>query len=600
MCGICGDIRLNHQITSRAVIEKMNQHQVCRGPDDAGIYIDGPVGLGHRRLAIIDLSKKSSQPLYDAQHDLVLVFNGAIYNYRKLRTELKKQGHQFNSEGDSEVILKAWAQWGECCVNHLIGMFAFVIYDRKQQLCFMARDRLGIKPLYYAPTANRIRFASSLPALLAGGDINTQLDQQALHHQFTLHGVVPAPMTVFNGIRKLPPGYVMRIPLQGLPLTIPYWNLIAHRPPKPKTPEEWTQAITQSLMTAVKRHQLADVDVGVLLSGGLDSSLLVALLAEQGQEKIQTFSIGFEDHLAESGNEFTYSDQVAQHYQTEHHQIQIANHQIIEQLPKAIGKMHEPMFAQDAIGFYLLAQQVSKTVKVVQSGQGADEIFAGYFWYQQMAQWGGDPLRRFARFYFDRDHNEYLQMITPEYCADDFTADTISHYLSSPFAQTYMDAVLRMDTTMLITDDPIKRVDNMTMAWGLEARVPFLDHELVELAASMPLDMKLGPTHSPSVGNHLGKHVLKTIARGHLSDELIDRPKAYFPVPPLKYVQGEFLSFMRDILNSTACQQRGLFQKNYVNTLLNNPENHFTRIRGNKLWHLAAFELWLQTMEDSV
>ncbi len=607
MCGISGDIRLDQQPASREAIEKMNQRLARRGPDDDGIYIDGAVGFGHRRLSIIDLSEKSHQPLVDQQHDLVLVFNGTIYNYRELRSELATKGHRFTSEGDSEVILKSWAEWGADCVDHLLGMFAFVIYDRKQRLCFMARDRLGIKPLYYAPSAGRIRFASSLKALVASGDIDTSIDPKALHHQFTLHGVVPAPMTIYKGVRKLNPGYVMRIPLNGeAPLVMPYWDLKACRPGTPKEPEEWIGAIHESLGTAVRRRMLAsDVPVGVLLSGGLDSSLLVALLAEQGQKNLQTFSIGFEDQPEEAGNEFHYSDQVVERYGTDHHKIQIPNDHVIERLPEAVAEMAEPMFAQDAIGFYLLAEQVSKSVKVVQSGQGADEVFAGYFWYPQMHEWGGDPLRRFSRFYFDRDHDEYLKMVSSDFRGEDYTSQTVQHYLDKPFSDEYIDSVLRMDTTMLITDDPVKRVDNMTMAWGLEARVPFLDHELVELAASMPPEMKLGGKstdahvsfngkgQSKTIAGGHGKHVLKAIARGRIPDDVIDRPKGYFPVPSLKYVRGEFLDFMCDILNSSECRNRGIFERDYIDVLLNSPEKHLTRIQGSKLWHLAVFELWL-------
>ena len=377
----------------------------------------------------------------------------------------------------------------------------------------------------------------------------------------------------------------MKIPLEGTPLLMPYWNLHACRPDQPKTVMEWKEIIHDSLAKAVRRRMLAaDVPVGVLLSGGLDSSLLVALLAEQGQDKLQTFSIGFEDQPEESGNEFYYSDQVVERYQTDHHKIQIPNDHVIERLPEAVTEMSEPMFAQDAI----------------------DEVFAGYFWYPQMHEWGGDPLNRFARFYFDRDHDEYLQMVMPDYHGANFTAATVQKHLDAPFADEYIDAVLRMDTTMLITDDPVKRVDNMTMAWGLEARVPFLDHELVELAASMPPELKLGggvndahvrfdgTGEARSIAGGHGKHILKMIARGRIPDEVIDRPKGYFPVPSLKYVRGEFLEFMREILLSDTCIQRGIFDRAYIDKLLQEPEQHLTRIKGSKLWHLAVFELWLQ------
>jgi asparagine synthase (glutamine-hydrolysing) len=258
----------------------------------------------------------------------------------------------------------------------------------------------------------------------------------------------------------------------------------------------------------------------------------------------------------------------------------------LRRLPEAVDQMSEPMFAQDAVAFYLLAEQVSKTVKVVQSGQGADEVFGGYFWYPRMAaETSGSALDRFRRHYFDRDHDEFLAMVGPAYHGPDYTAEMIAGHLAEPFADEFIDQVLRMDTTLLITDDPVKRVDNMTMAWGLEARVPFLDHQLVELAAAMPPELKLASG---------GKHVLKTIARGLVPDAVIDRKKGYFPMPALKYVRGEFLNFMQDILNSRACRERGLYQRSYVDKLLDAPEQHHTRIQGSKLWHLALLEYWLQ------
>jgi asparagine synthase (glutamine-hydrolysing) len=246
------------------------------------------------------------------------------------------------------------------------------------------------------------------------------------------------------------------------------------------------------------------------------------------------------------------------------------------------------MFGQDAIGFYLLSEQVSKDVKVVQSGQGADEVFGGYFWYPQMKssfEESGDALESFRKHYFDRDHDEMTQMLNPAHIERDFTSEYIQELLETPHADSFIDAVLRADTTMLIVDDPVKRVDNMTMAWGLEARVPFLDHELVELAASMPIEMKLRDG---------GKYVLKKIARGMVPDSVIDRPKGYFPVPALKFVRGEFLDFMQDILNSQQCKERGIYQRSYVDKILKRPEDHLTPIKGSKLWHMALLEYWLQ------
>ena len=585
MCGIAGEFRFDNAPPKADTMACMLAKLARRGPDAEGQHADGAVRLGHRRLAIIDLSEKSAQPMVDAATRTALVFNGTIYNYPELRAELIGLGHAFHSDGDTEVILRAWLQWGEACVERLTGMFAFAIWNR--DTLFLARDRLGIKPLYYSESAGHFRFASTPQALLAAGGVDTSIDAVALHHHFTLHAVVPAPRTLYNGIRKLAPGTTLTVNARGDLLHRRYWSLKAQRPPVPRSEAEWTEAIHESLRQAVKKRiEIADVKVGVLLSGGLDSSLLVALLAEQGVPDLMTFSVGFEDQPEERGSEFEYSDPVAAMYGTRHHKFLIPNTEVLKRLPEAVDQMSEPMFAQDAVAFYLLAEQVSQTVKVVQSGQGADEVFGGYFWYPRMAaETQGSPLDRFRKHYFDRDHDEFLEMAAPAYHGPDATGELVAAHLAEPFADDFIDQVLRMDTTMLITDDPVKRVDNMTMAWGLEARVPFLDHTLAELAASMPAELKL---------RNEGKHVLKQIARGLIPDAVIDRKKGYFPMPALKYVRGDFLDFMRDILDSQACRNRGLYQRAYVQKLLDAPESHHTRIQGSKLWHLALTEYWLQ------
>jgi asparagine synthase (glutamine-hydrolysing) len=591
MCGIAGQLRLDGISADAEVVKRMMARLARRGPEGEGFHLDGPLGMGHRRLAIIDLSERSRQPMVDISAGLALVFNGTIYNYPQLRSELIDKGHIFQSDGDTEVILRAYAEWGEACVERLHGAFAFALWNRNTRSLFLARDRLGIKPLYFSQDAQRFLFASTPQAILTTGGVDTNIDPVALHHHLTLHAVVPAPHTILLGIRKLAPASTMTIDQKGQIETRCYWRVTAQRPEKALKEEDWVDAIHDSLRAAVrKRLLISDVKVGVLLSGGLDSSLLVALLAEQGVEDLLTFSVGFEDQPEERGNEFEYSDIVAERFRTRHHQFHIPNDQVLARLPEAVENMAEPMVSQDAVAFYLLAEQVSKTVKVVQSGQGADEVFGGYYWYEKMnADLVGSPLDRFRRYYFDRDHAEYLETVHRAYHGIDHTAYTIYGRLTEPGADTFMDQVLRMDTTMLITDDPVKRVDNMTMAWGLEARVPFLDHELVELAARMPPELKLASG---------GKHILKRIARGRVPDAVIDRSKGYFPMPALKFVRGEFLAFMRSILNSQACRNRNLFQRDYIKKLLAAPDQHLTRIQGSKLWHLALLEFWLQRNVD--
>lgn len=595
MCGLCGELHLAGKPANSAAIERMLPKLARRGPDFSGQWVQDSVALGHRRLAIIDLSERSNQPMVDNELGLVLVFNGAIYNYRELRADLQKHDYVFFSDGDSEVILKAYHRWGEQSPEHLDGMFAFAVWDINKQQLFLARDRMGIKPLYYSQTKQHFRFASNPQALLAAGDVDTSIDPIALHYQLTLHAVVPAPHTILKGIRKITPGTSITINTQGQLTQRRYWQLSACRQQdksgQEKSEQEWTDAIHDALREAVrKRLDVADVPVGVLLSGGLDSSLLVALLAEAGVKDLLTFSIGFEDQPEEKGSEFEFSDQVVERYGTRHHKYPISNLEVLPRLPEAVQAMAEPMVGQDAVAFYLLSEQVSQTVKVVQSGQGADEVFAGYFWFSRMDEdTDGSEVERFARHYFDRPHSEFLETVTPPFHGGDHTTHLIGELFSEPGADTFIDKVLRLDVTTLIVDDPVKRVDNMTMAWGLEARVPFLDHHLVELAAQMPAALKLASG---------GKHVLKSIARGLLPDTIIDRPKGYFPMPALKYVRGKFLEFMSDIVNSQACRQRGVYNRAYVDKLLAAPDQHFTALQGSKLWHLALLELWLQIHVD--
>ncbi len=591
MCGLFGALNFKQKSIDSTLAERMSERVARRGPDDSGEYYDGPVMLGHRRLSIIDLSPAGHQPMRDDSQRYCIVFNGTIYNYPELREQLIAEGYRFNSRSDTEVILNAYVRWGADCVERLHGMFAFAIWDSAQQNLFLARDRMGIKPLYYAVSSDGFYFASNPQVLLATGLFSTEIDPVGLHHQLSLHAVIPAPRTLLRSIRKCRPAFYLQVGVDAVVTDKRYWDLQAHRPDQVLSADDWNQAIHDSLMLAVKKRlTIADVPVGVLLSGGLDSSLLVALLAEAGQHDIRTFSIGFEDQPEERGHEFEFSDPVAQRYETLHQKFLIPNDEVLTRLPEAVAAMAEPMFGQDAVAFFLLSEQVSRSVKVVQSGQGADEVFAGYFWYAQMSDARAEPaLERFSRRYVDRDHREFLDTVSSQYHGEDYTSQLIADNLNTDQADSFLDAVLRFDVTTLIVDDPVKRVDNMTMAWGLEARVPFLDHHLVELAASCPPELKL---------NHGGKGVLKEIARGRIPDAVIDRPKGYFPMPALKYVRGDFYQFMADTLNSQRSRERGLFNRDYIDRLLSEPEQHFTRLNGSKLWHSALLEYWLQRHVD--
>ena len=588
MCGICGQLRFDKKPVQSGVLSTMMSKIARRGPDASGQWADGGIGFGHQRLSIIDLSNYASQPMKDEALDLVLVFNGTIYNYQSLRQDLTKQGYSFFSHSDTEVIIKAYHFWGEDCVTHLDGMFAFCIWNQKTNQLFVARDRMGIKPLYFNMTDQAFSFASNTQALVAIG-VDSSINSVALQQQLSLHGVVPAPNTILNGVNKIKPATTLTIDTKGKVVEKTYWQPKAQR--SNLSDAEHIERTHELLTKAVlKRMNASDVPIGVLLSGGLDSSLLVGLLHEAGHQDIRTFSIGFEDIDDEVGSEFEYSDQIVKQFNTTHEKYVVSNSQVLPRLGEAVANMAEPMVGQDAVAFYLLSEQVSKHIKVVLSGQGADEAFAGYFWYSRMQAESGTEVERFAKHYVDRPYEEYLQTVNQQYHSGNHTEAWLNKEFAKANADEFMDKVFRADITRLVVDDPVKRVDNMTMAWGLEARVPFMDYQLVEHALSISPGLKMSEE---------GKHPLKQISRGLLPDSVIDRKKGYFPMPALKYVRGEFLEFMADILNSTQCVNRGVYNQNFVQKLINQPEQYMTALNGSRLWHLALLEYWLQTNVDS-
>ncbi|MCB1896205.1 MAG: N-acetylglutaminylglutamine amidotransferase, partial [Rhodocyclaceae bacterium] len=587
MCGIAGELRFDGMPCEVASLVGMTEAQSRRGPDAHGLHLQPGRGFGHRRLKIMDLSDASQQPMFDPLLGVGIVFNGAVYNHPELRRELEGKGYRFYSHGDTEVLLKAYHAWGPDFVERLNGMFAFAIWERDSGRVVLGRDRLGIKPLYYAEVRGGLRFASSLPALLAGGGIDTDIDPIALNHYLSFHAVVPAPYTLLRGVRKLAPGHLMTIEADGTRSERCFWRLeYAHSEAEQgRSFDEWRDILLDGLRAAVKRRLVADVPVGALLSGGVDSSLIVGLMVEAGVTGLRTYNVGFEDVGGEKGNEFEYADIIAQRFETIHERIFVPESQLLERLPEAVQAMSEPMVSHDCIGFYLLSEAVSRHSKVVQSGQGADEVFGGYHWYPKLAG-SKEPVADYLAAFRDRDHAEYREVVTDGYLAGDASAEFVAHRFAEAGADDPVDKALRLDTTVMLVDDPVKRVDNMTMAFGLEARVPFLDHELVELAARIPARHKLAGG---------GKGILKEAARQVIPSAVIDRPKGYFPVPALKYLQGRVLEQVRDSLSSRSARERNLFRQPYVDRLLADPGAHITPLRGSKLWQLGLLEWWLQT-----
>jgi asparagine synthase (glutamine-hydrolysing) len=593
MCGIAGEMRFDG-LADAAAVARMTDALAPRGPDGAGVHTAGRIALGHRRLKIIDLSERGAQPMVLPELGLAGVFNGCVYNHRELRAELEGLGYRFFSASDTEVLLVAFHRWGAACVERVRGMFAFAIAERDTGVLTLGRDRLGIKPLYLAegpdPTGRRrLRFASSLPALLAAGEVDTALDPVALHHYLSFHAIVPAPRTILAGVRKLPPATVRTVRPDGSASDHVYWRPEHVRRPEHAgmTARDWADAVLDRLRTAVRRRTVADVPVGVLLSGGLDSSLVVALLAEQGQAGLKTFSVGFHAAGGESGDEFVYSDEVARTFGTDHRRILVDPARMLPAVDAAVTAMAEPMTSHDCVAFHLLSEEVSKDVAVVQSGQGADEVLAGYNWYPPLA---AVPRHRAVDSYLgvfaDRPHTAMPGLLQERWLLDhDPSRAFVAEHFAEPGADTTLDAALRIDSTVMLVDDPVKRVDNMTMAWGLEARVPFLDHEFVELAAACPPEHKLA---------HRGKGVLKAAARGVVPDSVIDRPKGYFPVPAIRHLSGPLLERVCDALTDPVAVARGLVRRDWLDTALTDPNGARTGPGANALWQVALLEMWLQ------
>ncbi len=581
MCGIAAELRFSEHPVDLAAVARMTAALAARGPDGSGAWHDERRALGHRRLQIIDLSERGAQPMTDSALGLTVVFNGCIYNYRELREQLSRAGYSFFSSSDTEVLLKGYHHWGEGLLERLLGMFAFVLCESASGRTIVVRDRLGIKPLYLAEIAggSGLRIASTLPALLAGGGIDGEIDPVALHHYLSWHSIVPAPRTILAGVSKLAPATVLTIERDGARRERRYWEPHFGEPRHGTQvqaggdgtgEEDWPALVRAGLRTAVERRMVADVPVGVLLSGGIDSSVIVGLLAEAGQSGLQTFSIGFPDSDGQSGNEFEFSDLIARELGTDHHRLRVELDELAAALPQTIAAMSEPMVSHDNVAFYLLSREVARSIKVVQTGQGADEVFAGYHWYPPMLQASeSQQVEVYERSFSDRSHEQIARLLAPGWrLARNVSHDFLAEHFAREGAAQPLDRALRLDQEVMLAEDPVKRIDNMSMAHGLEARTPFLDHELVELAARCPAQLKLADG---------GKGVLKSAARGIVPDAVIDRPKAYFPVPGLVTLEGPVLELARDALGSARARERGLWDAARLGELIATPNEHLRR-----------------------
>jgi asparagine synthase (glutamine-hydrolysing) len=587
MCGICGEFKFKERSFDDLKLISLMDAIANRGRDSKGTFKNSEVFLGHHRLSIIDTSEKSNQPMVIENY--VIVFNGIIYNYKDIRKKLIAKGHVFKSVGDTEVIIRSYIEYGDKCVDHFDGVFSFCIYNSISKNIFLARDRIGIKPLYYSINDNELIFSSSMTGILKNRN-NYEINPIALHYQFTLHSVVPAPHTIIKGINKLEPGHTLNVNKSGHAYLNKYFDVNETELINYKE-DEIISNIDVLLNNAIeKRLNIADVPVGILLSGGLDSSLITAI-SKKYKEKLNTFSIGFNTINDEIGNEFYYSDLVSQDFNTSHKKYKISDDDLYDNLDTVISNMSEPMFSQDSSAFFLLAEKVSLSNKVVLSGQGADEVFGGYFWYEQiMKDSSTSDTEILSKYYFDRTFDNYCSAIDKKYINGNYVFNDIDNKLKQMDKDlSILDKVFRLELSTFIIDDPVKRVDNMTMSHALESRVPFLDIELIKFMLSVKGKNKI---------NKSSKYYLKRLAERYLKKEVIYRDKFYFPVPPLKVIKDKFYKYCKDILSSEAAMQRGIYKKEYINKLLTKPNDNFTNLNGNELWHFTLLERWLQLNID--
>jgi asparagine synthase (glutamine-hydrolysing) len=618
MCGIAGIIRWETPVTEQE-IRSMCRMMVHRGPDEEGVYVGEGVGLGMRRLSIIDLAN-GQQPVFNEDRSICVVFNGEIYNYQELRRQLQRSGHTFRTSSDTETIVHLYEDYGSRCVDHLRGMFAFAVWDIRRKRLLLARDRLGIKPLYYAELEDGIAFASELKPILQLPEINRTVSFHALSHLFTFLAT-PASQSIIDGVRKLEPAR-SGVAERGSSLRIErYWD-VEFEPDEHSSEKQLVEQLREVLVDAVAAHEISDVPVGAFLSGGLDSSAVVATMAGLrggSNEPIKTFSIGF----AESGfDELVYAREVAKAFNTEHHEL-VLKPDVVSIVEDLAWYLDEPFGDTSAIPTYMVSKLAAEHVKVVLTGDGGDELFAGYDKYlverrereydrvpaalRGMAGAVGDAMpegmrgRRFlrhlaldgARRYVDASTlfraDEMQQLFKADAFAQIVRHDPWTDRLGYLQGRDWMSAAQYCDLNTYLPLDVLTKVDRMTMAHSIEARPPLLDHRLVEFAARIPARFRLRETTT--------KYLLKQAMRGILPESIIDRPKQGFAVPLARWFRGELLGFARDILLSDKCRQRGFFEVSYLERLLR--LNQRGRDLDLHLWTCLSFEMWCRRFLDT-
>ncbi|MDQ2921039.1 MAG: asparagine synthase (glutamine-hydrolyzing) [Acidobacteriota bacterium] len=626
MCGIVGIVENNNSVVDQALLTRMCQAIRHRGPDDDGFYFNEGVGLGMRRLSIIDV-KGGQQPIHNQDRTAWIVFNGEIYNYRELREKLEKLGHTFYTNSDTEAIVHAYDQYGADCPKHLRGMFAFAIWDQRTEELFLARDRVGKKPILYAHVNGKLIFGSEFSALLLHPDIGRDIDTEAIHHYLSFM-CVPAPLTAYRAIRKLEPGHSLRW-RKGEIRIERYWQ-----PDFSKkidiSEQEAGERVLEILRDAVKVRLMSEVPLGAFLSGGIDSSAVVALMSQESSEPVKTFSIGFEE---QDFSELHHARRVAEHVGADHHEF-IVRPDALEVLPLLVEHYGEPYADSSAIPTYYVARETRKHVTVALNGDGGDESFAGYERYAAMRL--AEKYHRIPAVLRDslvqqaiglipssetkrsrvRDVKRFLQAASlpkvqrylrwvsvfdtvakENLYSEDFrhetqsirAADLLTPWFQRANGAGIVDAALLADINTYLPNDLLVKVDIATMAVSLEARSPFLDHHFIEFAASLPEKLKLRGLTT--------KYLLKRILKKLLPAENLDRRKMGFGVPIGHWFRGKLQPFLRETILSERALKRGLFRPEAVKQLV---ELHTRGERDNshQLWTLLMLELWFQRFID--
>jgi asparagine synthase (glutamine-hydrolysing) len=617
MCGIAGILSLSDKAVRLEEVRSMCDAMIHRGPDDEGFFVSPGIGLGMRRLSIIDL-EKGHQPLHNEDSSVWVVFNGEIYNYKGLRQALRNQGHIFSTETDTEVILHLYEQYGEACVDKMRGMFAFAVWDQPRRKLMVARDRLGIKPLYYATVGGRLVFGSELKVILQLPEVDRVLNLESLEHYLSSL-CTPLDESILEGIHKLRPGHILTAsPRKGVEVK-QYWD-VRFDPDRSMSETQAVGRLRDLLDESVRLRMVSDVPLGAFLSGGVDSSAVVATMSRMSARPVKTFSIGFEE--AEF-NELHYARDVSRRFGTEHHELVIEPN-VLNVIDDFAWYLDEPFGDPSAIPTYMVSRLAADTVTVVLSGDGGDELFAGYDRYlverrERRYRWIPRPIRKLAALagtampegMKGRNFLRHLQQDGVDRYLDAnilfkkadlqvlLRPSVISQMRRMEFMEKrrelmrmerghWLSGLQYLDTKMYLPNDILTKVDRMSMAHSIEARVPLLDHKLVEFAATIPAGLKLK--------GRTTKYIFKKALEGTLPDQILYRPKRGFAVPLSRWFRGRLNTFVRDVLLDSTSRQRGIFNESYIEKLL--ALNVGGRDLDFHLWTLITFELWCRRFMD--